>query len=131
MVNLLWCTGCEDITAVGNALALELMITNYHYEQKWLKNKLGPDDLYFYDAIAPVVDADTLDTSKMYLKDRHGENEDGTVGDYLNVPMNQEQYEKFVEEFRKESTQEKVKEYVLDPMVNYLVKRLRPYIISY
>lgn len=66
--------------------------------ENWLKGNLGPEDLYFYDAIAPVVDADSLNLSGMYLKDRHADIEDGTVGDYLNVPLNKEQYELFVNE---------------------------------
>ena len=53
---------------------------------------------YFYDAIAPVVDADTLDLSKMYFTDRHKEMEEG--GDYLNSQMNKEQYYAFVEELK-------------------------------
>lgn len=60
--------------------------------ESWLKNNFLKDDYYFYDAIAPVVDADSLDTSKMYFKGRHGEG-----GDYLNVPFNKEEYLKLIE----------------------------------
>lgn len=61
---------------------------------KWFQEDLAPDDFYFYDAIAPVVDADSLDYSKMYFKDRHKEQEESA--DYLNAPMNKEQYEAFI-----------------------------------
>jgi methylenetetrahydrofolate--tRNA-(uracil-5-)-methyltransferase len=54
---------------------------------------LGRDGLYFYDAIAPIVAADSLDYSKLYWKSRYGK---GSATDYLNVPMNREQYESFV-----------------------------------
>lgn len=54
---------------------------------------LGRDGLYFYDAIAPIVAADSLDFSKLYWKSRYGK---GDGSDYLNAPMTQEQYEKFV-----------------------------------
>ena len=54
---------------------------------------LGRDGLYFYDAIAPIVAADSLDFSKLYWKSRYGK---GSATDYLNAPMNQEQYETFV-----------------------------------
>ena len=54
---------------------------------------LGRDGLYFYDAIAPIVAADSLDFSKLYWKSRYGK---GSATDYLNAPMNQEQYEAFV-----------------------------------
>jgi methylenetetrahydrofolate--tRNA-(uracil-5-)-methyltransferase len=62
----------------------------------WIQENLAKDDFYFYDAISPVVDADTLDYSKMYFKDRHKEIDDSA--DYLNAPMNKEQYENFVTE---------------------------------
>ncbi|HSP13891.1 MAG TPA: methylenetetrahydrofolate--tRNA-(uracil(54)-C(5))-methyltransferase (FADH(2)-oxidizing) TrmFO [Thermoanaerobaculia bacterium] len=55
---------------------------------------LGRDGLYFYDAIAPILAADSLDLSKLYWKSRYGK---GSGTDYLNAPMTQEQYEAFVE----------------------------------
>lgn len=66
--------------------------------EKWILNNLSKDDLYFYDAIAPVVDAESLDYSKLYFKDRHKEvsEEEGIEADYLNAPMNKEQYESFI-----------------------------------
>src|SRR5215212_5917042 len=54
---------------------------------------LGRDGLYFYDAIAPIVAAESLDFSKLYWKSRYGK---GSATDYLNAAMNQEQYESFV-----------------------------------
>lgn len=53
----------------------------------------GEKHLAFYDAIAPIVDADSLDMSKIYRKSRW---EDGP-GDYLNCPMNEEEYNRFIE----------------------------------
>ncbi len=57
-----------------------------------LKTKLGGDFLSFYDAAAPLVLASSLDTSKMYVKSRYDKGE----GKYLNIPLDREQYEKFV-----------------------------------
>jgi methylenetetrahydrofolate--tRNA-(uracil-5-)-methyltransferase len=54
---------------------------------------LGRDGLYFYDAIAPILAADSLDMSKLYWKSRYGK---GTGTDYLNAPMTRDQYEAFV-----------------------------------
>lgn len=54
---------------------------------------LGHDGLYFYDAIAPIVAADSLDMSKLYWKSRYGK---GSGTDYLNAAMSREQYEAFV-----------------------------------
>lgn len=65
---------------------------------KWLQETLAKDDYYFYDAIAPVVDADSLDFSKLYYKDRWKDEEE--TADYLNCPLNEEQYYAFVEELR-------------------------------
>lgn len=63
--------------------------------ENWILEKISKDDLYFYDAIAPVVDADTLDYSKLYFKDRHKDIDDSA--DYLNAPMNKEEYYQFVD----------------------------------
>lgn len=64
--------------------------------EQWLVQELAKGDFYFYDAIAPVVDADTLDYSKLYYKDRHRAPDERA--DYLNAPMNKEQYDAFVAE---------------------------------
>jgi methylenetetrahydrofolate--tRNA-(uracil-5-)-methyltransferase len=55
---------------------------------------LGRDGLYFYDAIAPILAADSLDFSKLYWKSRYGK---GSGTDYLNAPMDRQQYEAFVQ----------------------------------
>jgi methylenetetrahydrofolate--tRNA-(uracil-5-)-methyltransferase len=54
---------------------------------------LGRDGLYFYDAIAPIVAAESLDLSKLYWKSRYDK---GSSTDYLNAPMTREEYEAFV-----------------------------------
>jgi methylenetetrahydrofolate--tRNA-(uracil-5-)-methyltransferase len=54
---------------------------------------LGRDGLYFYDAIAPIIAADSLDLTKLYWKSRYGK---GSGTDYLNAPMTQAEYEAFV-----------------------------------
>ena len=66
--------------------------------EDWILKEVSNDDFYFYDAIAPVVDADTLDISKMYFKDRHKEMSEG--GDYLNSAMTKDQYYAFIEELK-------------------------------
>lgn len=66
--------------------------------EKWLTENIAKEDFYFYDAIAPVVDADSLDYTKLYHKDRHKPvpEEEGIEADYLNAPMNKEQYDTFI-----------------------------------
>jgi methylenetetrahydrofolate--tRNA-(uracil-5-)-methyltransferase len=53
---------------------------------------LGDDGFYFYDAISPIVDAETIDPEASFVADRYGV---GT-GDYLNLPMDRERYEAFL-----------------------------------
>ncbi len=67
--------------------------------EQWILTEISGDDFYFYDAIAPVVDADSLDLTKMYFKDRHKPIEQS--GDYLNAPMTKDEYYAFVEELMK------------------------------
>jgi methylenetetrahydrofolate--tRNA-(uracil-5-)-methyltransferase len=55
---------------------------------------LGTDDLYFYDSMAPIVEASSLDLSKMYALSRYGK---GDGEDYWNCPLSREEYERFVE----------------------------------
>jgi len=55
---------------------------------------LGGDHLYFYDAIAPIIDAESIDYEKVYRASRYGKGGD----DYLNCPMTKEEYERFYAE---------------------------------
>jgi len=54
---------------------------------------LGTEDLYFYDSMAPIVAAASLDFSKMYPLSRYGK---GSGEDYWNCPLGKEEYESFV-----------------------------------
>jgi methylenetetrahydrofolate--tRNA-(uracil-5-)-methyltransferase len=54
-----------------------------------LQGMLGSEYLYFYDAIAPIVDAESLDMSKLFWQSRYDK---GNGEDYLNAPMDKEQY---------------------------------------
>lgn len=67
------------------------------YEQ--IKELTGEDRLCFFDAIAPVVDAESINMDICYWKNRYDKNvEEGEEGDYLNCPMNEAQYKAFVKE---------------------------------
>ena len=57
--------------------------------------KTGADRLYFYDAISPIVDADTIDMTVAFRASRYGKSMDGT-DDYINCPMDKEQYDAFL-----------------------------------
>lgn len=57
-----------------------------------LQELLGSEYLYFYDAIAPIVEAESLDLSQMFWQSRWDK---GEGDDYLNAPMDKEQYRAF------------------------------------
>jgi len=57
-----------------------------------IRGLLGDDGFYFYDAISPIVDAETIDPVASFIADRYGV---GT-GDYLNLPMDRDRYESFL-----------------------------------
>ncbi|AEP86602.1 MULTISPECIES: FADH(2)-oxidizing methylenetetrahydrofolate--tRNA-(uracil(54)-C(5))-methyltransferase TrmFO [Bacillus] len=58
-----------------------------------LKELTGEDYLYFYDAAAPIVEKDSLDMDKVYLKSRYDKGEAA----YLNCPMTEEEFDRFHE----------------------------------
>src|SRR5690606_21823703 len=66
----------------GDALASDLART------------VGADHLAYYDAIAPVVTADSIDWSKVFRASRYGKGGDDA---YVNCPLDQAQYEAFVQ----------------------------------
>ena len=55
---------------------------------------VGAESLSFFDAAAPIVDAETIDRSIIFSQSRYEEN---GVGDYLNCPMDKQEYEAFME----------------------------------
>jgi len=51
----------------------------------------APHHLYFYDSISPIVDADSIDMSRVYMAARY----DKGSADYINCPMTQQEYDWF------------------------------------
>ena len=58
-----------------------------------LTAKLGEEHLYFYDAISPIVSADSIDMNIAYRASRYDKGGD----DYLNLPMTREEYYQFID----------------------------------
>jgi len=56
----------------------------------------GAERLFFYDSISPIVEAESIDLAIAFRASRYGKSLDGT-DDYLNCPLNREQYERFVD----------------------------------
>lgn len=60
-----------------------------------IADRLGADYLGFYDAVAPIVDAESVDMDSAFFATRYDK---GDPTDYLNCPLNKEEYEAFVKE---------------------------------
>lgn len=58
-----------------------------------LKELTGEEYLYFYDAAAPIIEKDSIDMEKVYLKSRYDKGEAA----YLNCPMTEEEFNHFYE----------------------------------
>lgn len=58
-----------------------------------IKQLTGEDYLYFYDAAAPIIEKDSIDMDKVYLKSRYDKGEAA----YLNCPMSEEEFKTFYE----------------------------------
>ncbi|MFC5702144.1 FADH(2)-oxidizing methylenetetrahydrofolate--tRNA-(uracil(54)-C(5))-methyltransferase TrmFO [Cohnella faecalis] len=58
-----------------------------------IKELLGEEYFYFYDAAAPIIEKDSIDLEKVFLASRYDKGEAA----YLNCPMNPEQFEAFYE----------------------------------
>ena len=63
-----------------------------------LRAQTGEESLAFFDAIAPIVHADSIDLSKAWFQSRYdkGETEEERTA-YLNCPMDRDQYEAFID----------------------------------
>ena len=58
-----------------------------------LQRLTGSDHLAFYDSISPIVDATTIDMSKVYFAARY----DKGTADYINCPFTKEEYDRFID----------------------------------
>ncbi len=63
---------------------------------KEIEKLIGQEYLYFYDALAPLVNAETINMEVAFRASRYGRGEDDG-GDYINCPMSKEEYERFVD----------------------------------
>ncbi len=94
----------EEITALPDDPEVILIVATGPLTSPPLSDSIreltGSSYLDFYDSISPIVDADTIDYSKVFRASRYntGSTEEG---DYLNCPLNREQYLRFVEELLK------------------------------
>lgn len=64
----------------------------------WISQRTGEESLAFFDAAAPIVTADSLDTDVLFRQSRY---EQDAPGDYLNAPFSKESYDAFIDELLK------------------------------
>lgn len=83
---------CTDIPAEGITIVATGPLTSPALAGS-LGQMTGNGGLYFYDAISPIVSADSLDMSKLYWANRYGK---GETPDFLNIPLTREQYEELI-----------------------------------
>lgn len=60
---------------------------------KSICEKIGASSLYFYDAISPIVSAESLDFNQMFQANRYDK---GETSDFWNIPLDKEQYETLI-----------------------------------
>ncbi len=86
----------DEITAVpleGIVIVATGPLTSDAFAEN-LKGLLGGQFLFFHDAIAPIIEADSIDPDKTYRASRYDKGE----ADYINCPLTQEEYYTFVHE---------------------------------
>jgi methylenetetrahydrofolate--tRNA-(uracil-5-)-methyltransferase len=88
----------EEITAIPDGIVIMATgpLTSPDLSAS-LKAFTGEDYLYFYDAAAPILDGETIDRDKVYLKSRYDKGEAA----YLNCPMTEEEFDLFYDELVK------------------------------
>jgi len=62
-----------------------------------IKNNLGTESLFFYDAIAPTIEADSILWDEVFIQDRY---QDSGSGAYVNCPLDRDQYQTLVSALR-------------------------------
>jgi methylenetetrahydrofolate--tRNA-(uracil-5-)-methyltransferase len=60
----------------------------------WIASATGLKDLYFYDAIAPIIEASSIDPSRSFIANRYGK---GGEEAYLNCPLTEKEYNAFID----------------------------------
>ena len=77
----------DEITVVATGPLTSDMMAKYIHDD------LGLDGLHFFDAAAPIVDFETIDMTKAFFASRYNKGD----ADYINCPMNEQEYKAFYE----------------------------------
>lgn len=82
----------DELTTIpeGNVIVATGPLTSDELS-KDIQKLFDEEQLYFYDAAAPIVEKDSIDFSRAYFKSRYDKGD----ADYINCPMSKEEFEKF------------------------------------
>ncbi len=86
----------EEVTAIDEDAAITIVATGPLTSDALSGEILrlsGSQQLYFYDSISPIVEADSIDMSRVYMAARY----DKGSADYINCPMTREEYDRFLD----------------------------------
>jgi methylenetetrahydrofolate--tRNA-(uracil-5-)-methyltransferase len=86
----------EEVTAIDDQGAITIVATGPLTSDALTREILrlsGSEQLYFYDSISPIVEADSIDMSRVYMAARY----DKGTADYINCPMSREEYDRFLD----------------------------------
>ena len=87
----------EEVTALPSPAVVATGPLTSDRLARVIAERLGATSLAFYDAIAPIVGAESLAVGRLYRLSRYGK---GGGDDYLNAPLTEEEYRRFVEALR-------------------------------
>ncbi len=86
----------EEVTRIDEADGMTIIatgpLTSDGLSQE-IARLSGNAHLYFYDSISPIVEADSIDMSRVYMAARY----DKGTADYINCPMTKEEYDRFLD----------------------------------
>lgn len=87
----------EEVTAIpeGPAVIATGPLTSERFSDA-LASLTGREHFSFFDALAPLITADSISMDTAFRASRYGRGEQGE-GDYINCPLNREEYERFVD----------------------------------
>jgi methylenetetrahydrofolate--tRNA-(uracil-5-)-methyltransferase len=86
----------EEVTRIDEDAAITIVATGPLTSDALAREVLrlgGSEQLYFYDSISPIVEADSIDMARVYLAARY----DKGSADYINCPMTKEEYDGFLD----------------------------------